>query len=314
MKKLIAFSLLFAALHTHAQDATIKNLSSQAARGINKNVADTVQKPWRKGGLFSANIAQGSLSNWAAGGDDYSLSVNSLISLFAFYKNGKHAWDNTLDFNYGLIRTTTLGSRKNDDRFDLLSKYGYAIAPKWNVATLFNFRTQFFKGYQYDAANKRTLVSDFLAPAYVLLGLGLDYKPNSNFSVYMSPITARWIIVHNDSLSAKGLYGVDPGKKSKLEVGAYVSANYLKTFNKVLAYKGRLDLFSNYRHNPQNIDLYMTNILSIKFTKALSATWNVDFIYDDDAKLFGKNKRSPALQIKSLIGIGLLMKFGNAKA
>lgn len=53
----------------------------------------------------------------------------------------------------------------------------------------------------------------------------------------------------------------------------------------------------------------MTNVLSVKLGKVLSATWNVDFIYDDDVKLFGENETSPALQIKSLVGVGLLMKF-----
>jgi len=41
----------------------------------------------------------------------------------------------------------------------------------------------------------------------------------------------------------------------------------------------------------------------------LSATWTLDLIYDDDAALFGKNKNSPALQIKSLIGVGFLLKY-----
>ena len=53
----------------------------------------------------------------------------------------------------------------------------------------------------------------------------------------------------------------------------------------------------------------MSNILNVKLSKVLSATWGVDLIYDDDVKLFGKNKTSPALQVKSLVGIGLLVKF-----
>jgi hypothetical protein len=44
----------------------------------------------------------------------------------------------------------------------------------------------------------------------------------------------------------------------------------------------------------------------------LSATWNVDLIYDDDVRLFGPANTSPALQLKSLIGIGLLVKLGNS--
>jgi hypothetical protein len=303
---------LFTVTTAHAQDETMKKLSVDARREAKHDAADTIPRTWRKGGILGVNLSQGSLSNWAAGGDNFSLSLNTLASLYAFYKKDRHLWDNTLDFNYGFVRTTSLGNRKNDDRLDLYSKYGYAIAPKWNLAALGNFRTQFFKGYTYDNST-RTLASDFFAPAYLLLGVGFDYEATQNFSIYLSPLTARWTFVQNDSLSAKGAYGVTPGKKVKSELGAFVSATYLKTFNKVLTYKGRLDLFSNYRHNPQNIDIYMTNLLSINFTKVLSATWNVDLIYDDDVRLFGPNKTAPGLQLKSLVGIGLLVKLGNSK-
>jgi hypothetical protein len=311
MKYVLLLVILICTAAAQAQDETVKELRTEASREVKRNPADTIPALWRKGGIFSVNISQGSLSNWAAGGDNYSLALNNIISLYAFYKKDRHAWDNTLDFNYGFIRTTSLGNRKNDDRFDLFSKYGYALAPKWNVAALGNFRTQFFNGYIYED-NVRTLASDFLAPAYLLIGAGVDFKPNDAFSVYLSPLTARWTFVRNNLLSAKGAYGVTPGEKQKSELGAFLSANYLKAFNKVLAYKGRLDLFSNYRNNPQNIDVFMTNILSINFTKVLSATWNVDLIYDDDVRLFGPANTSPALQLKSLIGIGLLVKLGNS--
>src|SRR5205807_5118870 len=114
-------------------------------------------------------------------------------------------------------------------------------------------------------------------------------------------VTSRWIVVHNDSLSAKGLYGVDPGKKSKNEIGAFVTINYLKALNKTVGYKGRLDLFSNYKHNPQNIDVFMSNMFTTKLSKILSASWSLDLIYDDDVRLFGPNHNSPALQLKSLV-------------
>src|SRR5205085_9047733 len=142
-----------------------------------------------------------------------------------------------------------------------------------------------------------------------LLSLGLDYKPNDHFSVFMSPSTARWTIVKNDSLSAKGAYGVDSGQHSKFQFGAFVTVNYWKDFNKVVTYKGRLDLFSNYLHNPQNISIYMTNILTAKISKVLSASWNLDLVYDANVKLFGPNRNSPALQLKSLVGVRLLVKF-----
>jgi hypothetical protein len=291
-----------------AQDPTVKKLQEESAKAIAKNPADTLPAKWRKGGMYNLNLAQGSLKNWAAGGDEFSLTISSILNLFAFYKEGKHSWDNTFDLNFGYVRTTSLGSRKNDDRIDLLSKYGYAIAPKWNLAGLFNFRSQIAKGYTY-TDNIKTLSSAFLSPAYILVSPGIDYKPNNHFSVFLSPATARWIIVRDDTLSAKGLYGVEPGKKSELEVGAFLTANYIKELNRVVAYKGRLDLFSNYRNNPKNVDVFFTNVFAVRLSRALAATWNIDIIYDDDIRIFGKDKTSPATQVKSLIGAGLQVKF-----
>jgi len=308
MKKQLLPLLLLAGLAASAQDQTVKSLQADAGKTI-AITPDTAAHLWRKGGLFNLNLSQGSLSNWAAGGDKFSLSLNSILSVYAFYKKDKASWDNTLDVNFGYLRSTSLGSRKNDDRFDLVSKYGHALSSKWNLAALFNFRTQLANGYTYASDNSRTFSSAFLSPAYVLLSLGLDFKPTPNFSLFLSPVTARWVIVKDDSLSAHGQYGVLPGRHSRSEFGAFASANYIKEFNKTVSYRGRLDLFSNYRHNPGKIDVFMSNLLSLKISRVLSATWNVDLIYDDDVRLFGDDGRSPALQVKSLVGLGLLVKF-----
>jgi len=83
----------------------------------------------------------------------------------------------------------------------------------------------------------------------------------------------------------------------------------MREFNKTLSYKGRLDLFSNYDHNPQNVDLYFTNVLNVKLSKVLSLTYSLDMIYDDDVRLFGDTAKGAALQLKSLVGLGLLVRF-----
>jgi hypothetical protein len=308
MKHFLLSLGIFVCLNCVAQDETIKKLRSDSETGIKKDPADTTQKTWKTGGALGLNLAQGSLSNWAAGGDDFSLSLNALISYFAFYKKDKHSWDNTVDFNLGYIKTTTLGSRKNDDRIDILSKYGYALGPKLNLAGLFNFRSQLLKGYSYTETS-RTLTSAFLSPAYILLSPGLDYKPTTNFSVFVSPLSVRWVIVRNDSIAGKGLYGVKPGEHSRTEIGAFLSSTYITNLGKAVSYKGRLDLFSNYRDEPKNVDLFMTNLFAVKLSKYLSATWMLDLIYDDNVRLFGKNKNSAALQIKSLVGVGFLVKY-----
>lgn len=307
MRRVVWVCFVLISYSVQAQDASIKSLKTATERTIKKE-ADTSSKTWKKGGLYSFNVAQGTLSNWAAGGDDFSLALNSLFSLYAYYKKGRHSWDNTLDYYLGYVNTTSLGGRKNDDRLDFLSKVGHSISPRFSIAELLNFRTQTLKGYTYSGTTK-TYTSNFLAPGYLLLSAGLDYKPVKNLSIYFSPATARWVIVNDTVLSNQGLYGVNPGRKSKLEFGGFATINFSKDFNKFVSFKSRLDLFSNYNHNPQDVDVYMSNMLTAKIGKLIAVNWGVDLIYDDDVKLFGPNKTSPALQFKSMVGIGLQLRF-----
>jgi hypothetical protein len=299
----LSFLILFQSLYLSAQDKTVIQLREKAAKNIKVPKLDS-GKLWKRGGIFNLNIGQGSQKNWSAGGDDFSFSINSYLGLQAFFKKDKRSWDNTLDFNYGLVNTSSQGTRKNDDRIDMLSKMGYELMPKLSVSGLINFHTQFSKGYNYKKKPPE-LLSNFMAPGYLLFSLGMDYKPTEGLSIFLSPITSRWVFVNDDSLSAKGAYGVDSGQVIKSEIGAFASIKYLKQLSKNVTYNGRLDLFSNYRHNPENIDIIMNNKLNAKFSKVLSASVGLDLIYDDDVKLFGKNEDSPAWQIKSMIGVGL---------
>ena len=298
--------LITGCLSDFSQQATLDVMKSETARTIKKD-ADTLAWNWKRGGLISLNLSQGSLSNWAAGGDNFSLAIGSYFNYFAFYKNGHHSWDNNLDFNFGYIQTTSLGTRKNDDRLDFLSKYGYQVDKgKWYLSGLFNFRTQLFDGYTYPSSTTSEFSSTFLSPAYVVLSAGMDYKPDEHFSMFLSPATARWVIVANNYLYLKGLYGVDSGKHSVLQFGAFATFNYNNSFAKNIVYKSRLDLFSNYMSHPENIAFYMTNQLSFKFAKYFAVSYGLDLIYDNTVKLFGPNNNSPALQVKSLLGLGYM--------
>ncbi len=308
MKKLTIFILLFSSgIILSAQDPIIKKLQSESTRSIKKELNDTSRRSWKSGGVFAINAGQGSLSNWSAGGDDFSLTIATSLNLYAFYKKEKQSWDNSLDINFGYVNTTSLGSRKNDDRFDMVSKYGYALSKHLNLATLVNFRSQMLKGYNYKD-NIKTYASDFLSPGYIVFSQGIDYKAKKDLSIFISPLTSRWIVVKNDSLSIKGDYGVSPGREMLNHLGAFATINYQKAFNKHVSYRGRIDLFSNYRQKPQNADLYMTNALTAKVARILAFNWNLDLIYDDDVRLFGKENTSPALQLKSIIGVGLQVK------
>jgi len=294
-----------------AQDKTVEELKAEASRQVTKNPNDTIPKVWKLGGVFNINFNQAALSNWSAGGDNSSISLASFLNAYAFYKKGKNSWDNTLDLAYGFVNTTSLGNRKSDDRIDFLSKYGYAFAKSWYVGALLNFRTQFAPGYAYPTGKSPLLTSDFMAPAYVLLAPGVMYQPQQNFSIFVSPATVRWVIVNNDSLASVGAFGVDSGQKSRLEFGAFASISLIQKISASAVYTGRLDLFENYLHNPQNISLNCMNLLAVKVTKIIAITLSVNLIYDNDIKTVRSDGTAggPALQVQEVMGIGFSLKF-----
>jgi hypothetical protein len=315
MKRLILL-VLFAVVSISFLQAQnqIRGLRDETNRTISKDPADTIPQTWKTGGLYNLNFNQAALSNWAAGGDKSSLSLSTLLSLYAFYKDGRRSWDNTLDLAYGLVQSTSLGTRKSDDRIDMVSKYGYDVGKRWYLSGLFNFKSQFAKGYAYEDTAKR-LTSNFLAPAYVLLSLGMDYKPKDNFSLFLSPLTARWVIVTNDSLSNNGAFGVDSGKHVKFQLGAFASINYAVNLSKTAVYKTRLDLFTDYLHNAGNVAVYWNNMLAAKVTKFISMNLTVNLIYDNDIKSIKDDgtQGGPKVQLQEVMGIGLAYTFHNKK-
>jgi len=304
LKRVLLLLTVFCLNDAYTQDLVVAKLRSETSRNIKKDT-DTTNWNWKHGGLYNLNVSQSSLSNWAAGGDNFNMTINSFFNYFAYYKKERQSWDNNLDVNLGFVQSTSQGGRKNDDRFDLLSKYGYKMDTlgKWYLSGLFNFRSQLFDGYSF-SGNKANFTSSFFAPAYMIISAGLDYKPDNNFSVFFSPLTSRTTLVLNKSLSNQGKYGVDSGSMVKRETGLFVTVNYSKVISTNITYRGRADFFSNYYDKPENVNFFMTNLFTFKINKNFSATYSLDLIYDDKIRIFGPNKKSPGLQTKSIIGIG----------
>lgn len=124
-------------------------------------------------------------------------------------------WENSVDLGYGILRQTEelFGTDngkwiKTDDRFDITSKYGQRASKHWYYAGLMNFRTQTTAGYDY-AVDDVTEISGFLAPGYLLSAIGMDYKPNDKFSLFVAPFTSKLTFVNDSLLANAGAFGVD---------------------------------------------------------------------------------------------------------
>lgn len=315
MKRIILFALLLTPfIQLRAQDKAV--------------IPDSL-KIWKRGGSFTMNFTQASYSNWAAGGIN-SISGQALFSTYINYKKGLTTWENTLDMAYGLMQQSTSALvKKTDDKFDFSSKYGHtAFSSKWNYSALFGFKTQFQPGYNYINDTLATKISDLMSPGYMLLAIGLDYKPNTKFSLLMSPLTGRITFVEDQVLANAGAFGVKPaeydalgnltklGERTRYEFGSYIRAQYKADVMKNVSLGARLEFFSNYLKNPQNIDVNADFLVTMKVNKFISASLNLSGIYDDDIQIAVDNNhdgvidgKGPRFQFRQVIGIGFTAQF-----
>lgn len=285
--------------------------ASEAFAQLDTLADENAGKDWNIGGLISVNFSQSAFNNWAAGGEN-NVGLATFYKPFANYAKGKITWENTLDLRYGKNKTGEQGWRKSDDLIDLNSKLGIQAADHWYYSALANFVTQFDNGYA-DAAQTEK-VSAFMAPGYLTLALGMDYKPNENLSLFLSPLTTRTTFVSDDSLSAAGAYGVDLGDNAWTQLGPSAVFNYKNEIIENVMLDTKIRSMYEYASDAKfvfNWDL----ILSMKVNKFLSTTITTGLIYDenvlfnvtDDAgNVTGQEKR---WQFKEVLAIGITFNY-----
>ncbi len=272
-------------------------------------------KNWTNGGVISLNASQVSFTNWAAGGEN-SISANGFLNLFSNYKKGKTTWDNTLDLGFGMMKQgfdEESTYYKTDDKIELSSKYGRYAFEHWYYTGLVSFKTQFADGFK--SIKDTTKISAFLSPGYLNISIGMDYKPNDKFTLYMSPLSGKTTFVRDTMLSNAGAYGVTPGENVRYEFGGYIKAQFKANLADNITYVTKLDLFSNYLEKPQNIDVNWDNLVTFKINEFFAANVHLTMLYDDDTKVSVDRDgdgvydgKSAKIQLKQLFGIGITYK------
>lgn len=284
------------------------------------------KKGWSTSGMFAFNVGQGGSRNWAAGSERFSLQGAAQFNFQVKRKWRKNIWENNLDLAYALVNTNKLGFRKTDDKIDLTSLFRHSIT-KDTVVGLglwFNMRSQFHHGYDY-SETPRKRISGLMAPGYFTAGPGFDIRPLKSVSLFVSPIAPRMIVFTNrpysfnyqggvkpdgsQEIPLSWHYNVDPERKVRFELGTLISVKFKRTIAKNVTYRTRVDLFSNYVDDPQNIDVFWNNNFYLQVNKWLMVNYSFDMIYDDDVKLFGPLKNKAAAQLRSQLGVGFVAKF-----
>lgn len=286
-------------------------------------------------GNFSLGFNQGMLHNWAAGGEIVSATINAIFNGSYIKYMKRSVWTNNLDVAYGnfYAYSNKFEPRKTDDRVDFTSKYGYRLKPEKDLyfAVLLNAKTQIGNAYDYDLPNwKDNPISSAFSPFYLTVAPGVEYRKGSEFSLFFSPAAMRTTYVNSKYTlsSPEGAFGVQNGKTTRFEVGAYLTARYSKEITKDLSYNGRFDAYSNYlakdiydntntfivkKDSPGNIDILWDNNFSYNFLKYFSVNFGLLGIYDNDIP-YKRNTEDPTSglgwwQIKEYLNVGFNYKF-----
>ncbi len=284
---------------------------SVAAGVVYGQDADTTY--WKKKFKVGLNINQASFSsNWVGGGVN-SIGFNSLLFYQANYKKGKHSWDNTIDLAYGITKNEGQGARKSVDYILLDTKYGRELSAKWNFFTSLTFLSQFTKGYSYDVERPDgteydSLVSNFMAPAYLTSSWGAEYVPNDFFKLRLSPFSPRFTFVTDDAIARTdeaGPYGLDAGKNTRSEWLAFQAfAQFNKDLTENINLKWNYILFINYEtFDIDRWDHRFDLTLTAKVHEFVDVTFGGILIYDYD--------QVDELQINQFFTLGILYSWQN---
>jgi hypothetical protein len=238
--------------------------------------------PWDLGGNGTLGFTQMYLSNWKAGGRS-AFSFLSVLKGYANYSNnGKLKWENSGEIRNGWIRQgdDIDQTQKNDDKLELISRLGVNAFKNWYYSAEIDFKTQFFNGYNYP--NDSVPISTYMSPATTFIKLGLDYKPNKNFSLFLSPITAKYVFVRDTALIDQTKYGVSATSRSFWEPGLNVDLRYKIDFTPRISYETKYKMFLNYQQPFQKVDINWENMIVAQLTNRISMTFMLYMLYDDN--------------------------------
>ncbi len=300
MRKLfILLNLAFICQFTLAQER--EEISDEMAL-----IYDTTY--WDTEFRIGLNFNQAAFSgNWKSGGVN-SLAFGSILAAKANYKRDKFSWINQLELLYGVVKNEGQDTRKSNDRIFFDSKIGYKTSEHWGVFSSVNFITQFTEGYEYQEPEK-LIISGFFSPAFLTLGYGMEYNPNEEFALRISPLSPRFTFVTDPEIinNVPLNYGVPQGRQVRTEWLAFqLFATWDKEVNENLSIQSRYQLFSNYETLAfKTIDHRLDLTITAKITRFVDVTFTSINVYDIDM--------DPGIQYSQALALGILYKVTNKK-
>ncbi|MFA5419130.1 MAG: DUF3078 domain-containing protein [Bacteroidales bacterium] len=273
---------------------------------------------WQVKQNISINFSQSYFSNWSAGGEN-TLATSGKYTFTADYVKEKHKWTNWVNLALGYSLIGSNKALKTDDKIEFISTYGYKLEKSWYATMMLSFKSQFAHGFDYKN-DSSIYISKFMAPGTIDIGPGIEYAPDEHFLVNLSPASIRWIVVNDERLADAGSFGLDPAimdtngviiehaKKVKTMFGAKMLMTYKYEIFKNVNFSTKLELYSDYLDDPQNIDINWQVAFILKVNSWLNINISSELLYDNSVIFHEYNGKDlgPRTQFNEnmMLGIG----------
>jgi hypothetical protein len=258
--------------------------------------AETTPSPWSCSGVIGLNASATGLVNWAAGGNN---NINGVAfgKVRLLYSEDNLAWETNLNLEYGMSYIDQKGDafQKSSDVIDFKTKFGWQFHKAWYLAASAGFKSQFAFGRAYDGTDAADpIISKFLSPSYTDISVGIDWKPNSIFSLYLSPVAGQITTAYVGDAIESANPGLRQQMWDKYGTWAYSkTANPDGTYDKVykncnaelgLTFKGSI----NYTYKDLKIITSLGLFTPYTWDKTEMFDANGEFIgYRDNNRRFG---------------------------
>ncbi len=263
---------------------------------LEKRVED--KGPWAYSGTENLQVSQTYLENWTQGGEN-SIVLQSDLLLKADYNKNKIEWENYIRNKVGIINSETYKAQINNDQIIMNSKIGLKASNKWYYSFVSNFKSQLFNNYADET--KTDMKSRLLSPAYFTLSLGMDYKPNKNFTLMLSPVSAKMTYVMDTVKIDPSKFNIEDGKKSAFNNGLSVTNSAKWEISTELQLTSNLDAFIGYGSSSDIYQIDYEVIFDMRINKYLSTRLNTQFRYFTNESL--------KLQLRENIAVSFNVKF-----
>ena len=190
--------------------------------------AESAPSPWSCTGVVGLNASATGLVNWSAGGNS---NVNGVAfgKVRLLYSGANLSWETNLDMEYGLsyIDQEFDPFQKSSDKLNFNTKLGWQFHKAWFLTASAGFKSQFAYGRAYGGTDADDpIISKFLSPSYTDISVGIDWKPNSIFSIYLSPVAGQITTAY----VGDAVENANPGLRQQLQ-DKYATWTYSKQAN-----------------------------------------------------------------------------------